>query len=105
MVIEDIFDEEFTPLQLAQTADNAGGATETYAELTAKKFWGKLDSLSSNSYVQNLAKSYSAQHLILAPFDVDVAREQILRSSTGKEYEVLEVEHLYNHHSEIKVGE
>ena len=104
-MIEDIYDEEFTPLQVTQTNDGAGGVTEVYTELTAKKFWGKLDFLSSNSYVQNLAKSYSAQHLIFAPFDADVSREQILRSSTGKEYDVLEVERLYNHHSEIKVGE
>lgn len=107
-MIEDWYNEEFIPQAVTKTKDGAGAFNETYADVTSKKFLGRLEFLNSNSYVQNLAKAYSAQHLIIASCDneANLLREMILKSATsGKEYEILEIDNLYNHHLEIKVGE
>lgn len=104
-MIEDYFDEEFTPLLETKTGDNAGGSKSTFTELAAKKFWGKIFPISNSSYVQDLAKQYSRQSAILASVDVEVSRGQFVRSSTsGEDYEILDVDTYPNHHVELKVG-
>lgn len=105
-MLNDFYNETFTPLTASLTSDSKGGNTKTWTAQTASVFKGRKDLISSNKWIQNQAKVYRAQYSILAPFGISLTREQKLRSATtGIDYDVLEVEPLYNHHTEVTIGE